>query len=116
MRVDGNGGGHPNYFPNSFDNTVPDESYKEPAYTVDSNVVDWFDRNGAGENDHFTQPGIFYRQVLSEGEKKALISNIVGSMSGISGPKREEIINRQLCHFFRVLISDWEWLSHKDWA
>src|SRR5579872_4570447 len=28
MRVDGNGGGNPNYFPNSFDNIKPDESYK----------------------------------------------------------------------------------------
>jgi catalase len=104
MRVDGNGGGQPNYFPNSFDNTVPDESYKEPAYTVDSNVVDWYDRNAEGENDHYTQPGIFYRQVLSDQDKKALVSNIVGSMSGISGPKRSEIINRQLCHFFRADI------------
>jgi catalase len=26
----------------------------------------------------------------------------VGSMNGIGGPKRGEIINRQLCHFFRA--------------
>jgi catalase len=104
MRVDGNGGGHPNYFPNSFDQIVPDESYKEPAYTVDSNVIGWFDRNAEGENDHYTQPGIFFREVLNEQDKKALINNIVGSMSGISGPKRQEIINRQLCHFFRADI------------
>ena len=25
-------------------------------------------------------------------------------MSGISGPKKDEIINRQLCHFFRADI------------
>ena len=25
-------------------------------------------------------------------------------MSGIDGPKRDEIINRQLCHFFRANI------------
>ena len=30
------------------------------------------------------------------------ISNIVGAMSGISGDKKDEIINRQLCHWFRV--------------
>ena len=28
MRVDGNGGSNPNYFPNSFDNIKPDEAYK----------------------------------------------------------------------------------------
>ncbi|HLF63106.1 MAG TPA: catalase-related domain-containing protein, partial [Saprospiraceae bacterium] len=31
-----------------------------------------------------------------------LVSNIVGAMSGISGPKKDLIINRQLCHFFRA--------------
>lgn len=104
MRVDGNGGGQPNYFPNSFDNIEPDESYKEPAFTADSNVIDWYDRNTEGENDHYTQPGIFYRQVLNEQDRKNLVNNIVGAMNGISGPKRAEIINRQLCHFFRADI------------
>lgn len=33
-----------------------------------------------------------------------LVSNIVGAMGGISGPKKELIINRQLCHFFRTDI------------
>ena len=36
--------------------------------------------------------------------KKNLVSNIVGAMSGIAGPKKSEIINRQLCHFFRADI------------
>lgn len=35
-------------------------------------------------------------------EQQNTIANIVGSMSGISGSKREEIINSQLCHWFRV--------------
>ena len=35
-------------------------------------------------------------------EQQNTIANIVGSMSGISGSKREEIINRQLCHRFRA--------------
>jgi catalase len=104
MRVDGNGGGQPNYFPKSFDNIEPDESYKEPAFTADSNVIDWYDRNTEGENDHYTQPGIFYRQVFNEQDRKNLVNNIVGAMNGISGPKRAEIINRQLCHFFRADI------------
>lgn len=32
------------------------------------------------------------------------MQNIVDAMSGISGEKRNEIINRQLCHFFRADI------------
>lgn len=104
MRVDGNGGKAPNYFPNSFDAIKPDESYKQPALPLDSAVGDWYNRNAEGENDHYTQPGIFYREVLNEQDKKNLVSNIVGAMKGIDGPKKSEIINRQLCHFFRADI------------
>jgi catalase len=105
MRLDGNGGSNPNYFPNSFDNIKPDEAYKQPAWELDSNVADWYSRNAEGENDHYTQPGNFYRDVLSAEDKKNLVSNIVGAMKGISGPKKGEIVNRQLCHFFRADIN-----------
>ena len=104
MRVDDNGGSGPNYFPNSFDNIKADEAYKQPAWELDTTTADWYSRNGDGENDHYTQPGIFYRDVLSAQDKKNLVSNIVGAMSGISGPKKGEIVNRQLCHFFRADI------------
>ena len=104
MRVDGNGEDAPNYSPNSFDNIVVDNSYKEPPMQLDSLVADWFDRNGPNDNDHFTQPGILYRKVLNDEQKKNTVSNIIGAMSGICGPKKDEIINRQLCHFFRADI------------
>ncbi len=104
MRVDDNGGSGPNYFPNSFDNIKADEAYKQPAWELDTTTADWYSRNGEGENDHYTQPGIFYREVLSAQDKKNLVSNIVGAMSGISGPKKADIVNRQLCHFFRADI------------
>lgn len=105
MRFDDNGGSAPNYFPNSFDNIMADESYKDPAISLDSTVADYFDRNGEGDNDHYTQPGILFREVMTAEEKKNTVSNIVGAMSGIAGPKRAEIINRQLCHWFRADIS-----------
>jgi catalase len=104
MRIDGNHGKKPNYFPNSFDNIMPGEAYKQPSWTLDSNVADWYYRNGDGENDHYTQPGIFYREVLTVQDKKNLVSNIAGALKGVDGPKKDEIINRQLCHFFRANI------------
>lgn len=104
MRVDGNGGSAPNYFPNSFDNIVVDESYKEPAWDLDSNRADWYDRNAEGENDHYTQPGNLFR-LMDDYNKNNTINNIIGAMSGIDGPKREEIINRQLCHWFRADVN-----------
>jgi len=102
MRVDGNGEEGPNYFPNSFDDIYPDSSYKETAMTLDSNIADWYDRNGAGDGDHYTQPGLLFTKAMNDYDRHNLVSNIVGAMSGISGPKRDLIINRQLCHFFRA--------------
>ena len=101
MRMDGNGGPTPNYFPNSFDDIRADTAYKEPAQHLESNVANWFDRNAEGENDHYTQPGTLFR-IMDEQAKASTIDNIVNSMSGISGRKKDEIINRQLCHWFRV--------------
>ncbi|MFO7447567.1 MAG: catalase, partial [Ignavibacteriaceae bacterium] len=102
MRVDGNGGSDPNYFPNSFDDIYADESYKEPAMALEGNLADWYDRNAEGENDHFTQPGLLFRKVMTNQERINTVANIVNSMSGITGPKKDLIINRQLCHFFRA--------------
>ncbi len=103
MRVDGNGGKSPNYFPNSFDDIEADNSYKEHAWDLGPSVADWHDRNSEGENDHYTQPGNLYR-LMDEEQKQHLIANIVGAMSGIDGPKNEIIVNRQLCHWFRADI------------
>lgn len=101
MRVDGNGGSAPNYHPNSFDSVYADPSVKEPAWDLGTTVADWYDRNGEGENDHYSQPGELYRRVMNDTDRKHLVSNIIAAMSGITGPKRLDIINRQLCHFFR---------------
>lgn len=104
MRVDGNSGKAPNYFPNSFDNITADESYKQPAWDLQASVADWYDRNAEGENDHYTQPGNLYRLMSAE-QKQHLVNNIAGAMNGIDGPKRELVINRQLCHWFRADIN-----------
>lgn len=115
MQVGVNGGGNPNYRPNSFDDTIADESYKEQPLQLELNLsglpeeiypsiqADWFDRN-ENDNDHYTQPGILYREAMNGQDRKNLVSNIVNAMSNICGYKKDDIINRQLCHFFRVDI------------
>lgn len=102
MAANGNHGSAPNYFPNSFDNIKPDEAYKEPSVQLDGLVGDFYDRNAPGEDDHYTQPGIFWREVLSEEDKEHLVNNVVGSLKNISGEKQQQILMRQLCHFFRA--------------
>ena len=101
MRVDDNGADKPNYFPNSFDDVEADQSQKEPPMKLDSDVADWYDRN-ENDDDHFTQPGDLFRKVMTKEEQENTISNIVGHMKGINGPKREEIIGRQLGHFYKT--------------
>lgn len=103
MQMGGNGGSDANYRPNSFDEIEVDLAYKEPASQLDSIIADWFDRND-NDHDHYTQPGDLYREVMNPEERTNLTTNIIASMNGITGEKRNEIINRQLCHFFRVDI------------
>ncbi|MDB5222433.1 MAG: Catalase [Chitinophagaceae bacterium] len=103
MQVGDNGGAAPNYRPNSFDDITVDENYKEQTMELDSVIADFYDRN-ENDNDHYTQPGMLYRKAMNDQDRKNLVNNIVGAMSGISGEKKDEIINRQLCHFFRADI------------
>lgn len=39
---------------------------------------------------------------MTDSERNHTITNIVEAMSGISGKKREEIIQRQLSHFYKA--------------
>lgn len=117
MRVDGNGEDHPNYFPNSIDDIYLDEAYKEPSMQLDNTLADWYDRNAEGDNDHYTQPGLLYTKAMNDYDRHNLVSNIVGAMSGIRGPKKDVIINRQLCHssgpmsiLDEPLPEAWEWI------
>ena len=101
MSVDGNSGSAPNYFPNRFDDIEADPDYKEPPFELDGLTADSFDRN-ENDDDHFTQPGELYRKVMTDGERKNTLSNLIGALSGISGPKKDEIIQRQLEHFHKA--------------
>ena len=93
----------PNYFPNSFDDIKPDSSYKSFEYELDSAHVASYNRN-ENDDDHYTQPGLLYSKAMSAQDRENLVNNIVASMKEINGPKKDEIINRQLCHFFRANI------------
>ncbi len=103
MQVGDNGGAAPNYRPNSFNDIIVDENYKEQAMELDSVIADFYDRN-KNDDDHYSQPGMLYRKAMNDQDRKNLVNNIVGAMCGINGEKKDEIINRQLCHFFRADI------------
>jgi catalase len=103
MANSGSYGDAPNYHPNSYDGVRPDPQYKSFEYEIDSNDVRHFNRN-ENDDDHYTQPGLLYTRAMNQQDRDRLVHNIIDSMQGIDGEKRDEIINRQLCHFFRANI------------
>jgi catalase len=98
MAVDGNGGGSPNYEPNSFDGPVEDPAYRDPNFNIPgaaaSHQVGRF--NHREGNDDYTQPGDLFR-LLTADAKARLIENIVGSLK--NAPVR--IQEKQVQHFLK---------------
>ena len=101
MALDGNGGSAPNYFPNSFDDIEADKEYKEPPMSLESDVADTWDRN-KNDNDHYSQAGALFRKVMTDQERANTVANFVGALKGVSGPKKKEILMRQLDHFHKA--------------
>ncbi len=101
MALNGNGGSAPNYFPNSFDDIEADKEFKEPPMSLESDVADTWDRN-KNDNDHYSQAGALFRKVMTDQERANTVANFVGALKGVSGPKKKEILMRQLDHFHKA--------------
>ena len=92
MRFDGNGGGRPNYEPNSFGGPAQDPAKAEPPLRISGDASRYDHRAG---NDDFTQAGALFRLIGTEAQER-LMDNIAGSL----GQAPEFIQQRQLNHFF----------------
>jgi len=93
LRIDGNGGAAPNYHPNSFDQIVESRD-TTPGYSN----VDAVARYNHRENpDYYLQAGDLYR-LMSEAQKKILVSNIAAAMTGVPTFIQE----KQVTHFFQA--------------
>jgi catalase len=95
MRVDANGGGGPNYWPNSFGGPEPDLSFSEPPFEVSGQAGRY---PFSYPNDDFVQAGNIYRQVLTDQDRKNLVGNIVDHLGGAQ--KRVQL--RQTALFFKA--------------
>jgi catalase len=95
MRVDGGGGGGPNYWPNSFGGPEPDPAMGEPPFELEGL---------AGRhpftfpNDDFVQPGDLYRKVMTDLDRDHLIGNIVAHL----GNAAKRIQMRQTALLFKA--------------
>jgi catalase len=91
MRFDDNGGGSPNYEPNSFGGPAEDPRAKEPPLAI-SGAADRYDHREG--NDDYGQAGALFR--LMSGEQQGrLMDAIAGAMQGVP----REIQLRQMGHF-----------------
>ncbi|MBN2402442.1 MAG: catalase [Spirochaetes bacterium] len=95
MRTDNNGGGGPNYWPNSFGGPAPDQSALEPPFAIEGKADRFAYQH---PNDDFVQPGNLYRDVMSEQDKTNLIGNIVSHLGGAQ--KRIQL--RQAAIFYKA--------------
>lgn len=95
MRFDENGGGSPNYYPNSFGGPEPDAGAAEPVYDVAGKVGRQPYRH---PNDDFVQPGNLYRNVMTDQDRENLIGNIVSHLCNA----RKEIQLRQTKIFYKA--------------
>ncbi|MGF7173697.1 catalase [Azospirillum doebereinerae] len=91
MRFDGNGGGRPNYEPNSFGGPTQDPSKAEPPLRISGDAGRYDHREG---NDDYAQAGALFRLIGAEAQAR-LMGNIAGSL----GQAPAAIQQRQLRHF-----------------
>jgi catalase len=95
MRLDDNGEGGPNYWPNSFDGPEPDPTQGEPPFEVSGLAAR---TPYPHPNDDFQQAGVLYRKVMTDEDRDHLIGNIVGHLKGAQ--KRIQL--RQTALFFKA--------------
>jgi len=95
MRTDANGGGGPNYYPNSFGGPGPRPEVAEPPFEVTGKAAR---QPYTHPNDDFVQPGALYRDVMTDEDRDHLIGNIVAHLGGAQ--KRIQL--RQTALFYKV--------------
>jgi catalase len=95
MRFDDNGGGGPNYLPNSFGGPTPDPAMAPPPIDVSGMAA----RHAYVLRDvDFVQAGDLYRKVMTDMDREHLVNNIVGHLK--NAQKRIQL--RQTALFYKA--------------
>jgi len=95
MRLDSNGSGSPNYYPNSFGGPEPEAEAAEPAFEVSGKAGR---QPYSHPNDDFVQAGDLYRKVMTDEDRNHLIGNIVAHL----GNAQKRIQLRQTSLFYKA--------------
>ena len=96
MRFFRNDAGSPDlyYEPNSFDGPSQAPEYREPPLRISGEADRYNHRDG---NDDYSQPRALF-EMFDAAQKSRLFGNIAAAMQGVP----EEIVQRQLWHFYQV--------------
>ena len=95
MRVDGNFGGGPNYYPNSFGGPEPRLEIADPSFEVSGKAGR---QKYVHPNDDFVQAGTLYKKVMTDTDRDHLVGNIVDHLGGA----RKRIQYRQCAIFYKA--------------
>lgn len=95
MRLDDNGAGGPNYWPNSMGGPAPDPTAAEPHIELEGQVAR---HPQEVTDDDFFQPGELYRRVMTDTDRDHLVGNIVAHL----GNAKKHIQLRQTALFFKA--------------
>lgn len=95
MRLDGNGRGGPNYWPNSMGGPAPDSNVAEPPIDLDGQAAR---HPQTLTDDDFFQAGELYRRVMTDTDREHLVGNIVTHL----GNAQKRIQLRQTALFFKA--------------
>jgi catalase len=95
MRVDNNGGGGPNYWPNSFQGPEPQPEMSEPTIEFSGKAAR---QPHIHPNDDFVQAGDLYRKVMTDEAREHLVGNIVSHL----GNAQKRIQLRQTALFYKA--------------
>lgn len=79
MMTGNNGGRSPNYYPNTFSGPQVKADISVPQLAMIGNMGR---QEYTHPNSDFEQPGILYREVMTEDKREQLIENIVGALGG----------------------------------
>jgi catalase len=82
MRVDGNQGATPGINPNSYGRWQEQPAYRDPAQAVGA-VADRFNYREDDDN-YFEQPGILFREKMTEEQRQVLFENTARAIDGAS--------------------------------
>ncbi len=95
MRFDDNGGGDPNYEPNSTGSAVANPAYAEPPLKISGDADRYEQKRGV--DDDYIQPGNLFR-LMSPAQQEDLARNIAGSL----GKVPRELQKKMVAHFAKA--------------